>query len=68
MRLRSSGKCGCFFVPDVNPFNSFVGTNYVRDSIERVTGKTIHPLHSCSDKSINEEFREILLGHRRHAL
>jgi hypothetical protein len=60
MRLRSSSKCGRFFVPDVNPFDSFVGTDCVRDSIERVSRKTVNPLHSCRHKSIDEDLREIL--------
>jgi integrase len=37
MRFRSSSKCGRLFVPDVNPFDSFVGTDCVRDPVERIS-------------------------------
>ena len=33
MRFRASSKCGRLFVPDVNPFDSFVGTDCVRDRV-----------------------------------
>jgi formate dehydrogenase assembly factor FdhD len=47
-------------------FNSFVGTDYVRDSIERVTCNSVNPLHSSQHTSSDEELREILLSHCRH--
>src|ERR1022692_918775 len=67
MRLRSSGKCGRFLVPDVNPFDSFVGSDCVRDSIERVTGKTVNSLYACRHNRIDEKLREILLSHCCHS-
>jgi hypothetical protein len=62
MRLRASSKCGRFFVSDVNPFDSFVGTDYVRDSIERVTRNTVNPLHSSQHKCVDEELRIFFLA------
>jgi hypothetical protein len=67
MRFRTSSKCGGLFVPDVNPFDSFVGTDCVRDPVERISRKTVNPLHSCRYQSIDEELREILLSHCWHA-
>jgi hypothetical protein len=63
MRFRSSSKRSRFFVSDVNPLDSLVGTDYVRDSIERVTRKTVKPLHSRQHKSVDEELRNIFLSH-----
>ena len=51
---------------DVNPFDSFVGTDCVRDPVEGIPRKTVNPLHSCRHQSIDEELREILLSHCCH--
>src|SRR5260370_806747 len=63
MCLRSGGKCCRLFMSHVNPSNSFLCSNRVRDAIERVAGNTVDLPNACFRENIDQQVRDFCLGH-----
>ncbi len=63
MCFRSRGKCCRLLMSHVNPSNSFLRANRVRDAIERVAGNTVDLPNACFRENIDQQVRDFCLGH-----
>jgi hypothetical protein len=57
VRLRASRKSRRFLVPHVNPLHLFVVADGVGESIERIPGQPIDPLHAAQNQRLKKNFR-----------
>src|SRR5437588_9326661 len=63
MRFRTGGEGGRFFMPHVNPLDSFFFANRVSDSVEGVTTDSVDSLHSGLRESLDEQSGHAFLCH-----
>src|SRR5438309_11856000 len=63
MRFRSGGKRCRLLMSRMNPLNSFLCANRVRDAVERVAGNTVNLPNSCFSENIHQQFCYFFLSH-----